>query len=105
MTSHWLGGTIFLMYIMPLSVPQKVGVIFYGLAIGVCAVVATTVASVILGFLAAVLLAVAHLAGNDGGGGFFVIEAAFFGFYAGIVVGAIVCWKVCRSRLRRITTQ
>jgi hypothetical protein len=38
-----------------------------------------------------VLLAVAHLAGDDGGGGFFVIETAFYGFYAGIVVGAIVC--------------
>jgi hypothetical protein len=93
------------MYIMPLSVPQKVGVIFYGLAIGVCAVMATTVAAVILGFLVAVLLAAAHLAGNDGGGGFFVIEAAFCGFYAGIVVGAIVCWKVCRSRLCRMTTR
>jgi len=92
------------MYIMPLSVPQKVGVIFYGLAIGVCAVMATTVTAVILGFLVAVLLAAAHLAGNDGGAGFFVIEAAFCGFYTGIVVGAIVCWKVCRSRLCRMTT-
>ena len=55
------------MYIMPLSVPQKIGVIFYGLAIGACAVVATIVAAAILGFLLAVLLAVAHLAGNDGG--------------------------------------
>ena len=91
------------MYIIPLSVPQKVGVVFYGLAAGACAVVATTVASVILGVLVAVLLAVAHLAGNDGGGGFFVLEAAFCGFYAGILVGAIVCWEVCRSRLSRIT--
>jgi len=102
LTSPWLGGTIFIMYVMPLTAPQKVGVIFYGLAAGICAVVATTAASVILGVLVAVLLAVAHLAGNDGGGGFFAIEAAFFGFYAGIVVGAIVCWKVCRSRLRGI---
>jgi len=93
------------MYIMPLSVPQKAGVIFYGLAIGVCAVVATMVAAVILGSLVAVLLAVAHLAGNDGGGGFFVAEAAFYGFYAGIVVGAIVCWRVCRSRLRKVPAQ
>ncbi len=88
------------MYVMPLSGPQKVGVIFYGLAMGVCAVAATTIASAILGTLVAVLLGLAHLAGNDGGGGFFALEAAFFGFYAGIVLGAVVCWKIWRSRLR-----
>jgi membrane associated rhomboid family serine protease len=93
------------MYIMPLSVPQKAGVIFYGLAIGVCAVVASMVAAVILGFLVVALFAVAHLAGNDGGGGFFVAEAAIYGFYVGTVVGAIVCWKVCKSRLRKVQTQ
>lgn len=93
------------MYIMPLSVPQRVGVVFYGLAMGVLALTATTVASVILGFLMAALLTLAHLAGNDGGGGFFVLQAAFYGLYAGIVVGMIVCWRVCRSRLRRLPTE
>jgi len=93
------------MYIMPLSVPQKVGVVFYGLAIGVCALMATTVASVILAFLVSAFLTVAHLAGKDGGAAFLVLQAAFYGFYAGIVVGMIVCWRVCRSRLRRVPTE
>jgi hypothetical protein len=90
------------MYITPLSVPQKAGVIFYGLTIGVCAVVATEVALVVLAF---VVLEVLHLAGNNGGGGWFVVGIAFDGFYVGIVVGAIVCWRVCRSRLRRVPTE
>jgi len=90
---------------MPLSVPQKVGVIFYGLVIGVCAVMATMVASVILGCLVSVFLVVTHLAGNNGGGGFFLAEATFYGFYLGIVVGMIVCWRVLRSRLGKVPTE
>jgi len=92
-------------YIMPLTVPQKVGVVFYGLAIGVCALVATTVAAVILSFLVCVFLTVAHLASNDGGAAFLILQAAIYGFYAGIVVGMIVCWRVCRSRLRGVPTE
>jgi len=90
---------------MPLTGPQKVGVVFYGLAIGACAILATTVAAVILAFLISVILSVAHLGGHDGGGGFFIAEAAFWGFYAGIVVGMIVCWRVWRSRLSRVPTE
>ena len=45
------------------------------------------------------------LAGKDGGAAFLVLQAAFYGFYAGIVVGMIACWRVCRSRLRRVPTE
>jgi len=93
------------MYIMPLTAPQKVGVVFHGFAIGACAVLATTVAAVILAFLISVVLSIAHLAGHDGGAAFFVAEAAFLGFYAGIVVGMIVCWRVWRSRFSRVPTE
>jgi hypothetical protein len=93
------------MYIMPLSVPQKVGVIFYGLAIGLLALMATTVAFVLVAFLVSAFFTVTHLSSNDGGGGFFVALSAFYGFYAGIVVGIIVCWRVWHSRLRTVPTQ
>lgn len=93
------------MYIMPLTAPQKVGVVFYGLAIGVGALLATTVAAVMLAFLISAVLSVAHLGGHNGGGAFFVAEAAFLGFYAGIVVGMIVSWRVWRSRFSRVPTE
>jgi len=104
LTSRRHGSSILVMYIMPLSVPQKVGVILYGLAIGVCALMATAVAFVILALLFVAFLTVAHLSGNDGGGAFLVAQAAIYGFFAGIVVGMIVCWRVCRSRLGRVPT-
>jgi hypothetical protein len=93
------------MYIMPLSVPQKVGVIFYGVAIGVCALIATMLAFVLLAFQASVFLIISHLAGNDGGTAFLILQAAIYGFYAGIVVGMIACWHVWRSRLRKVPTE
>jgi hypothetical protein len=107
LTSPWYGIIIVIvaMYILPLSVPEKGGVILYGLVTGVCALVATMAASVILGCLVSVFLLYTHLAGNDGGGGWLVIGPAFYGFYGGIVVAAITCWRVCRSRLRKIPTE
>jgi hypothetical protein len=57
------------MYILPLSVPQKTGVILYGLVTGVCALVATIAASVIVGCVVSVFFLYTHLAGNDGEGG------------------------------------
>jgi hypothetical protein len=105
LTSPWGFITIIIMYLLPLSLPQKVGVILYGFLTGVGAIVATTVASVVLGCIVSVFLLYTHLAGNDGGAGWFVIGAVFYGFYAGIVIGAIVWWRVCWSRLRKLPTK
>jgi hypothetical protein len=54
---------------------RKVRAIFYGLLAGFAAVVVFTIASFFLG--------------------------AYYGFLPGVIVGVAVCWKVCRSNLRR----
>ena len=71
------------MYIMPLSASQKVGVVFCGLAVGICAAIATTVAGVMLAFLLAALLTVAHFAGNDGGAAFLVLASSLLQLLCG----------------------
>ena len=37
---------------------------------------------------------------KDAGGAFFLAECLLWGTYLGILVGAYVCWRICRSRLR-----
>lgn len=37
---------------------------------------------------------------KDAGGAFFIAESSIWGLYLGIPVGAYVCWRICRSRLR-----
>jgi hypothetical protein len=56
---------------------RKVRAILYGLLAGFAAVVVFTIASFSLGLV------------------------AYYGFLPGVIVGVAVCWKVCRSNLRR----
>jgi hypothetical protein len=84
------------MWTLPYSTPQKAGVILYGLLIGVLMVPLTAVACLLLG---AVLLLFVPT-NRDAGGAFFLAECSIWGLYLGIPVGAYVCWRVYRSRLR-----
>jgi hypothetical protein len=92
------------MYLTQLSAPQKAGVILYGLLIGTGATVATAAAGCILGFLAGFFVSLLRIDLGEGQP-WLPIVGLFGGFYVGIVVGVIGCWKVCRSRLRRVPTQ
>jgi hypothetical protein len=84
------------MWTLPYSTPQKAGVILFGLVVGALMVPITALGCVLLGVVVVLLVG----PGRDAWGGFFVAACLLYGFYLGIPVGIVVCWRVCRSRLR-----
>jgi hypothetical protein len=83
------------MWTLSYSVPQKAGVVVYGLLVGALMVPITAFGCVLLG----VVFLLFPGTGKDAGGAFFLAACAIYGLYLGIPVGLFVCWKVCRSRL------
>jgi hypothetical protein len=81
---------------LPYSTPQKTGVILFGLLVGALMVPITALGCALLGVIVVLFVG----PGKDAWGGFFVAGCLLYGFYLGIPVGLVVCWKVCRSRLR-----
>ena len=81
------------------TTPQKIGVVLYGLAAAVGATVLTSAALFLVG-LAFSLMGNAgwiHLGEYQP---WLPLAGLEYGFFLGIIIGAVVCWKVCRSRLR-----
>jgi len=87
------------------STPQKIGVIVYGLAVGVGMVLATSAALLLVGLAISLFAQSTGLLHLGEYGPWLPVIGAYFGFYLGIVVGAIACWKAIRSRLRGTPTQ
>lgn len=85
------------MWTLPYSAPQKAGVILYGILIGVLMIPLTALACCVLGLC---LAAIGAIFGLGGEGGWVLIGSFLYGLYLGVPVGLVVCWKVCRSRLR-----
>jgi hypothetical protein len=83
------------MWTLPYSTPQKAGVILFGFLVGALMVPVTAVGCALLG-----IVIVLFVGPGRAGGGFFVAACLLYGFYLGIPVGLVVCWRVCRSRLR-----
>ena len=88
---------VLIMWTLPYSFPQKVGVIIYGVMVGVLMVPLTGFGCLLLGFCVGV---VEHYAGARGEGAWILVGSLWLGFYLGIPVGLLVGWKVTRSRLR-----
>jgi hypothetical protein len=89
---------------LPYNTPQKIGIIFYGLIIGAGAALLTS-----LGFgLVGLLLSLMGNAGWIHLGEYqpwMPIIGIEYGVVPAIVIGVVVCWKVCRSRLRSTPRQ
>ncbi len=87
------------MWTLSYTTPQKIGVVLYGLAAGVGATVLPSAALFLVG-LAFSLMGNAgwiHLGEYQP---WLPLAGLEYGFFLGIIIGAVVCWKVCRSRLR-----
>ena len=85
------------MWTLPYSAPQKAGVILYGLLVGALMAPITALGCLLLGVCVGTFQ---HFIGIGGEGGWILVGSFFYGFYLGIPVGLVVCWRVCRSRLR-----
>ena len=87
------------MWTLPPSTPQKIGILIYGLVVGVATAAGTSIALLLLG-LAISLFAQStgwiHLGEYQP---WLPIAGLEYGFFLGIIFGAFVCWKVWRSRL------
>ncbi len=81
------------------SVPQKVGIVLYGLVAGIVAVGLSSLGLCVLGFIPTILVSMGLMHSSEGQS-WMPISGLICGFYLGIPVRAIVFWKVCRSRLR-----
>jgi hypothetical protein len=86
------------MWTLPYSVPQKAGVILYGVVIGTLMVPITAFACLLLGICVGTIER--YLGISHGEGAWILVGSLLYGFYLGIPVGLVVCWKVCRLRLR-----
>ena len=87
---------------VPLSTPQKIGVIAYGLAAGVCTALAT---SVVLGLLGTMVALFAEYTRWIYSQPWLPLIGLEYGFLLGIVLGVIVCRKVIKARMGTTPTQ
>jgi len=87
---------------LPVSTPQKIGIIVYGLVAGVCTVLITSAALGLLGLMVALFASYTQWIPSQPWLPLIGLEQ---GFLLGIVLGAIVCWKVIRPSLRGTPTQ
>ena len=87
------------MWMLPLSTPQKIGVIFYGLVVGVGTTFGISAGLFLMGLtvsLFAQYTGFPHLGEYQP---WLAIAGLEYGFFLGIPVGAVVAWRVARSRL------
>ena len=83
-----------------LSVARKVGNIVYGLLAGFATAMVFTIASVFLVAVASWFLRYTNWDPTGERSGPLEIVVASYAFLPGIVLGAVVFWKVCRSGWR-----
>jgi len=87
------------MWTLQPSLPQKIGIVIYGLAAGLCTALGTSAVLLAMG-IAISLLAQStgwiHLGEYQPWLPMIGLE---YGFFLGIVLGVLVCWKFLRSRL------
>jgi uncharacterized membrane protein YfcA len=92
------------MWSLPLSTPQKVGIVVYGLTVGACVAAGTSAALCLLG------TAITEFAQSTGwinlgeNQPWLPVMGLTYGLLLGIILGAIVCRKVIKSRLRGTPT-
>jgi hypothetical protein len=86
------------MWTQPRSPFQKIGIVIYGLMVGVGTALGTSAAFLVLG-IAISLFAQStgwiHLGEYQP---WLPIIGMEYGFFLGLVIGAFVCWKVWRTR-------
>ena len=88
------------MFAPSLNAPRKVGIIVYGLLAGFAAAMVFTIASVFLVAFVLWFLTYANWRPADEWSGPLGIVVAYYAFLPGVIVGAVVCWKVCKSGSR-----
>jgi hypothetical protein len=82
------------------NAPRKIGIIVYGLLAGFAAAMVFTIASVFLVAFASWLLRYTNWDQTGEWSGPLIIVVAYYAFLPGVIVGAVVCWKVCKSGWR-----
>jgi hypothetical protein len=86
------------MWTLPQSPLQKIGVVFYGLAIGVGTALCTSATFLVLGVTISLIAQSTvwiHLGEYQP---WLPIIGLEYGFFLGLVIGAFVCWRVWRTR-------
>jgi hypothetical protein len=88
------------MWTLPLSGPQKFGVVAYGFVVGALTAIGISLGACLLGF---VFVLLSTRIGFDLGetGAWLPLIGLFYGFGAGVLVGLVVWWRVCANRLRK----
>ncbi len=87
------------MWTLPLSWPQKIGVVGYGFVVGAATAIGISLGACLLGLAAGFVCSLFRLNLGEGQA-WLPIIGLFYGFGAGVIVGLIVWWRVCVNRLR-----
>ena len=84
------------MWILPLSTPQKIGVIFYGLAVGAGTTLLVSAGLFLLGLAVSLFAEYTGLLYSQP---WLPIAGLEYGFVLGVPIGAVVAWRFVKSRL------
>lgn len=87
------------MWILPLSTPQKIGIILYGLVIGVGTTLMASAGLLLLGLALSLLSQYTGWPPLGEYRPWLPIAGLEYGFLLGIPLGAFVWWRVSKSRL------
>jgi hypothetical protein len=88
------------MSVPSLNAHRKIGIIVYGLLAGFAAAMVFTITSVFLVALAWWFLGKTNWDTTGEWSGPLGIVVAYYSFLPGVIIGAAVYWKMCRSSLR-----
>ena len=88
------------MWTLPLTTLQKSGIITYELIAGLSTIVVTAFSAAFLGLCISLFAQYTGLIHLGEYGPWLPIIGAEYGLLPGGVIGVVVCWKVCKSRLR-----
>jgi len=83
-----------------LNAPRRVGIIVYGLLAGFAAAMVFAIASVFLVAVASWFLRYTNWDPTGERSGPLEIVVAYYALLPGVIVGAVVCWKICKSGWR-----
>ena len=82
------------------STPQKIGIISWGLLAGCGTTLLTCLLLCLLGFIPSLLVSAGWMQPTELQA-WLPIAGLIYGVFPGLVIGATVCWRFCRSRLQK----
>jgi hypothetical protein len=86
------------MWTAPQSVLQKIGIVIYGVAVGLGTALGTSAAFLVLGIAISLFAQSTRWIRLGEYQPWLPIIGMEYGFFLGLIIGAILCWRLWRTR-------